>query len=82
MQNVQRMRRQTNKIKYRRNLKSNSAFNRNSIIFSSQSTSGTITGLKPNSINYATISVLNGQNEGGSSEIITFRTAEGGNFNI
>uniref|UniRef100_A0A915E012 Fibronectin type-III domain-containing protein n=1 Tax=Ditylenchus dipsaci TaxID=166011 RepID=A0A915E012_9BILA len=48
----------------RRHLSSNSALNRKSVIFAPTATSGTIAGLKPNSLNYAIISVLNGQNEG------------------
>lgn len=57
---------------------SNGNFERNSVIFSKEITRGTITGLKPNSINYAVISVLNGQNEGAPSQEISFRTKEGG----
>jgi len=53
-------------------------FERNSIVFAPGVTRGTITGLKPNSINYAVISVLNGQNEGAPSQELSFRTKEGG----
>ncbi|CAK5030514.1 unnamed protein product [Meloidogyne enterolobii] len=52
-------------------------FERNSVVFAPGVTRGTITGLKPNSINYAVISVLNGQNEGAPSQELSFRTKEG-----
>ncbi|MFH4975053.1 hypothetical protein AB6A40_001762 [Gnathostoma spinigerum] len=50
---------------------------RRSVIFSSDKGSGTVFGFKPNSVNYAQISVVNGQNEGPPSEIISFRMKEG-----
>ncbi|CEF70977.1 Neuroglian [Strongyloides ratti] len=51
--------------------------NKKTIIFSPKATSGTVTGLKPNAINYAQIAVLNGQNAGTPTEPISFRTEEG-----
>ncbi|KAK0428574.1 hypothetical protein QR680_010881 [Steinernema hermaphroditum] len=51
--------------------------NRKSIVFSKDVNSGIVSGLKPNTINYAQISVVNGQNEGPPSEPISFRMDEG-----
>lgn len=73
-----RRRRQLYLTRVRRNLDSSSALNQKSVVFSPQVSFGTISGFKPNSMNYAIISVLNGQNEGAPSEIISFRTNEGG----
>jgi hypothetical protein len=53
-------------------------YERTSVVFAQGVTRGTITGLKPNSMNYAVISVLNGQNEGAPSQELSFRTKEGG----
>lgn len=61
-----------------RDLGSTPASNRKSVVVSPTATMVTIHGLKPNAINYATISVLNGQNEGTPTEPISFRTREGG----
>jgi hypothetical protein len=51
---------------------------RQSVIFGPGINRGTVTGLKPNSMNYAVITVMNGQNEGSPSQEISFRTKEGG----
>uniref|UniRef100_A0A0N5C0I0 Neuroglian n=1 Tax=Strongyloides papillosus TaxID=174720 RepID=A0A0N5C0I0_STREA len=51
--------------------------NKKTVIFSPEATGGIVTGLKPNAINYAQISVLNGQNAGTPTEPISFRTEEG-----
>jgi hypothetical protein len=53
---------------------------RRTIIFSPSVSMGTVHGLKPNALNYATISVANSQNDGTPSDVISFRTNEGGNF--
>lgn len=51
---------------------------RKSVIFSPDKKKAVVFGLRPNSVNYAQISVLNGQNEGAPTEPIAFRTKEGG----
>uniref|UniRef100_A0A1I7YN72 Neuroglian n=1 Tax=Steinernema glaseri TaxID=37863 RepID=A0A1I7YN72_9BILA len=51
--------------------------NRKTIVFSKDVNSGIVSGLKPNTINYAQISVINGQNEGPPTEPISFRMDEG-----
>uniref|UniRef100_A0A7E4W950 Neuroglian n=1 Tax=Panagrellus redivivus TaxID=6233 RepID=A0A7E4W950_PANRE len=53
------------------------ASGRKSVKFSKDATMGTITDLKPNTMNYAYITVENGQNEGQQSETISFRTKDG-----
>uniref|UniRef100_A0A1I7XAN8 Fibronectin type III domain protein n=1 Tax=Heterorhabditis bacteriophora TaxID=37862 RepID=A0A1I7XAN8_HETBA len=50
---------------------------RRTVIFGPKATSGTVTDLKPDTINYAIIQVTNGAHEGDPSEIISFRTEEG-----
>uniref|UniRef100_A0A914CE69 Neuroglian n=1 Tax=Acrobeloides nanus TaxID=290746 RepID=A0A914CE69_9BILA len=50
---------------------------RRTIIFSPSVSMGTVHGLKPNALNYATISVANSQNDGTPSDVISFRTNEG-----
>jgi hypothetical protein len=42
----------------------------------------TIHGLKPNAQNYAVVQVVTAQHEGPKSEVLTFRTREGGLFLI
>lgn len=72
----------TDKIyqRIRKNANSNfgSALYRKSIFISPNVNFAIISNLKPNSLNYATVSVVNGQNEGTSSDIVSFRTREGG----
>lgn len=48
------------------------------VILSPDKKSATIFGFQPNSVNYAQIAVMNGQNDGPLSAPITFRTKEGG----
>ncbi|KAI1726468.1 fibronectin type III domain-containing protein [Ditylenchus destructor] len=74
---VMQARRKRDARLHRRHISSSSALNRQVIIFSPTASSGTVNGLKPNSLNYAMISVLNGQNEGTPSDVISFRTKEG-----
>ncbi|VDO34696.1 unnamed protein product [Haemonchus placei] len=50
---------------------------RRTIVFGPKATSGTVTDLQPDTVNYATIQVTNGAHEGEPSEVIQFRTAEG-----
>ncbi|KAM3725167.1 Neuroglian [Dirofilaria immitis] len=47
------------------------------VIIAPDKTSATIFGLQPNSVNYAQIAVMNGQNDGTPSDPISFRTKEG-----
>lgn len=47
-------------------------------LFSPTATTGTVEDLKPNTLNYATIAVVNGLYEGEQSDVYTFRTQEGG----
>uniref|UniRef100_A0AC35U4D0 Neuroglian n=1 Tax=Rhabditophanes sp. KR3021 TaxID=114890 RepID=A0AC35U4D0_9BILA len=47
------------------------------VVFSKDVSFGTVHGLRPNSVNYAQIAVLNGQNSGTPSEVVSFRTSEG-----
>ncbi|KHJ93570.1 fibronectin type III domain protein [Oesophagostomum dentatum] len=69
------------RYRLRRSLRSLSKRNveskRKTIVFGPKATSGTVTDLKPDTQNYATIQVTNGAHEGEPSEVITFRTAEG-----
>ncbi|KAH7725433.1 fibronectin type III domain protein [Aphelenchoides avenae] len=74
-ENVARYRRGTHRVL--RDLGSTPASNRKHVIVSPTASMVTIHGLKPNAINYATIAVLNGQNEGTPAEPISFRTREG-----
>ncbi|KAK6111532.1 Immunoglobulin I-set domain family protein [Brugia pahangi] len=48
-----------------------------SVIVAPNKKSATIFGLQPNSINYAQIAVMNGQNDGTPTDPISFRTKEG-----
>ncbi|VDP13354.1 unnamed protein product, partial [Onchocerca flexuosa] len=50
---------------------------RRTVIVAPDKTSATIFGLQPNSVNYAQIAVMNGQNDGTPSNPISFRTKEG-----
>ncbi|KAK6751482.1 hypothetical protein RB195_003089 [Necator americanus] len=50
---------------------------RRTIVFGPKATTGTVTDLKPDTVNYATIQVTNSAHEGEPSEVIQFRTAEG-----
>jgi hypothetical protein len=52
--------------------------NKKSIIVAPGVNTVTIHGLKPNAQNYAVIQVVTSQHEGPKSEILTFRTREGG----
>ena len=67
--------------RFRRNLKRRAkrdvASNRNTVVFSKTATMGSVNDLKPSTMNYAYITVFNGQNEGQQSEIISFRTKDG-----
>ncbi|CAJ0929223.1 unnamed protein product, partial [Mesorhabditis belari] len=47
------------------------------IHFGPKVTQGTVTDLKPDTVNYATIAVTNGKHEGAQSDPISFRTDEG-----
>ncbi|KAL3085546.1 hypothetical protein niasHT_037287 [Heterodera trifolii] len=60
-----------------RALTTSGGLSRKSMIFSTNVMRGTVVGLKPNTINFAVISVLNGQNEGTPSQELSFRTKEG-----
>jgi hypothetical protein len=51
---------------------------RQEAIFSTDATQGTVYGLQPNKKNNAIIVVMNGQNDGPSSQIIEFMMPEGG----
>uniref|UniRef100_A0A183BR96 Neuroglian n=1 Tax=Globodera pallida TaxID=36090 RepID=A0A183BR96_GLOPA len=62
---------------HRRSLSTSGGLSRKSMIFSMDVMRGTVVGLKPNSMNFAVISVLNGQNEGTPSQELSFRTKEG-----
>uniref|UniRef100_A0AC34QKD9 Neuroglian n=1 Tax=Panagrolaimus sp. JU765 TaxID=591449 RepID=A0AC34QKD9_9BILA len=71
-----------NDKRFRRNIKRqrfsrNVASNRKSVIFDKSATMGSVGDLNPGSMNYAYITVLNGQNEGPHSEVISFRTKDG-----
>lgn len=52
-----------------------------SVVVSPDSSSVILHGLKPNAQNYAVIQVLTSQHEGPKSEVISFRTREGGKYN-
>lgn len=49
-----------------------------SVLVAPDATSVTVHGLKPNAQNYAVVQVLTAQHEGPKSEVLTFRTREGG----
>lgn len=50
------------------------------VLISPDKKTATVFGLQPNSLNYAQIAVMNGQNDGTPSDPISFRTKEGGRF--
>ncbi|VDN06075.1 unnamed protein product [Thelazia callipaeda] len=51
--------------------------NKRITIISPEKKSATVFGLRPNSVNYAQIAVMNGQNDGTPTDPISFRTKEG-----
>jgi hypothetical protein len=65
---------------YRHRLRRESvdANTRQEAIFAPGLTKGVVFGLKPNKRNHAFIVVMNGQNDGPPSQVITFRMPEGG----
>ncbi|WKY06661.1 hypothetical protein Q1695_006670 [Nippostrongylus brasiliensis] len=66
------------RLRFRRSIKKrNTESKRRTVVFGPKATSGTITDLQPDTMNYATIQVTNGAHEGEPSEVIQFRTAEG-----
>lgn len=55
---------------------------RRNVVVAPDKKRATVFGLRPNSINYAQIAVMNGQNDGTPSNPISFRTKEGGKFAV
>ncbi|VDP12796.1 unnamed protein product [Heligmosomoides polygyrus] len=69
------------RLRFKRSIKSvakrNVESKRRTVVFGPKATSGTVTDLQPDTVNYATIQVTNGAHEGEPSEVIQFRTSEG-----